>query len=233
MALDAGGDGTTWQQARKNANSQKVCGSGIAHLATFKTRAEDQFIIDEVIGNSDENFWIGGFKTPGSTWSPGEGYGNGWEWITGGIIPDNQDRSYSGQTSGIDANGTYENWHDSTEPNNAEGAGDENCLEFKGFEIAPVKAWNDVACGVRHRFSLVEATVPTIHIGTCDTKVADVVRADFATGQCFYEFQDAYDDCVESSGTRGSLNKCIVQALKKLSSVDRTKVVRIIRDGCA
>ena len=99
----------------------------------------------------------------------------------------------------IDANGNYENWHDPDEPNNAEGDGYEDCLEFKGFEIAPVKAWNDVACGVRHRFSLVEATVPTIHIGTCDTKVADVVRADFATGECFYEFQDAYDDCVESS----------------------------------
>ena len=230
MALDT--DGMDWKKARKYANRLSVCGSSV-HLATIKTQDEDNFIIDSLIQESDENFWIGGFKKPSQiVWQPGEGYGNGWEWITGGDIPDNQDRSYPEQTSGVDGNGNYENWYDPTEPNNAEGDGLEDCLEFKGFEIAPVKAWNDVACGVSHRFSLVESTVPAIHIGTCDTHVADIVHADF-TGECTYEFQDAYEDCVENCSTRGSSNKCIAEAIKTLPKQDRDKVMKVIKDGCS
>ena len=127
-----------WQDASDVAEVLFVCGSS-SHLATIQTQDEDKFIMDSVIAESDENFWIGGVKKTGPNgereWDWGNGYGDGWEWITAGDIPDNQDRNDSGeQTSGVDGDGNYENWHDPFEPSNSYGAGQENCLEIKGFD---------------------------------------------------------------------------------------------------
>jgi hypothetical protein len=63
----------TWS----NANSQAAASSG--YLATFTTRAEQEFVIQALGGGTTLNaLWLGGYQTAGAPEPSG-----GWNWVTG------------------------------------------------------------------------------------------------------------------------------------------------------
>jgi hypothetical protein len=74
-------DNPTWFQARDAAAAMTFNGS-TGHLATFTTRAEQEFVIAQLGGGTSLNvLWLGGYQdTSAPDYS--ENYG-GWRWITG------------------------------------------------------------------------------------------------------------------------------------------------------
>jgi hypothetical protein len=109
--------GSTWDQA--TADMLSKFGDGY-HLATI-TSLEEQAIIENLIGSSNGEWWLGGFQESGAG-EPGEG----WTWVNDeGLFWDN----------GLV--GTYANWNGG-EPNNAGG---ENYLAIWGAQNS--YTWND------------------------------------------------------------------------------------------
>ena len=76
----------TWSDANSQATGLVFAGSN-GHLATFTTRAEQEFAISHLGGGSQLNaMWIGAYQSAGAP----EPYG-GWQWVTGetwlGVAP--------------------------------------------------------------------------------------------------------------------------------------------------
>lgn len=109
--------GITWPAARDAANA-----SSESNLVTITSAAENQFIVNN-FDLTGQNYWLGGFQTPGSS-----GVNIGWQWVTG--------EPWS-----------YTNWAGG-EPNDSGGAsgedGSEDALAHAGFGgTATVGKWND------------------------------------------------------------------------------------------
>ena len=86
------------------------------YLATITDAAEQQFIIDYVIGNNGGEFWLGGYQDPSTTTDPAAN----WKWVTG------EAWGYTSWSAG--------------EPNDFYGSASEQYLAIYG---AGIWAWND------------------------------------------------------------------------------------------
>lgn len=71
-------DNIGWQAARTAATARRYSGQ-TGYLATFTTRAEQEFVVQALGGGVTVNaLWLGGYQSAGSS----EPYA-GWRWITG------------------------------------------------------------------------------------------------------------------------------------------------------
>ncbi|HRO58930.1 MAG TPA: PEP-CTERM sorting domain-containing protein [Burkholderiaceae bacterium] len=134
----------TWEEARADAQARSHAGR-TGHLVTITSAAEEQFLIDNWLGDILYGQpWLGGFRAAGS--DPDMG----WQWVTGEAFG-------------------YSNWHAPTgEPNNVDG--NERFLHYMSLNVASVTeydsyGWNDVSAvnyraGYFIEYSAPRATVP-------------------------------------------------------------------------
>lgn len=136
--------GITWNDAKSLAESLSYLGVQ-GHLATITSKAENDFIINNLGGPDLLNrYWLGGFQPPGSP----EPDGN-WQWVTGEPW-------------------IYANWA-SGEPNNCYGGemggapagSDEERLHFWGY----TGQWNDMEESSYQPGLIVEYDIPPVPVG--------------------------------------------------------------------
>jgi hypothetical protein len=70
-------DGVTWSEAEAAAASLSHMGMD-GYLATLTSEPERQFVVDQVMGETENHAWIGGRQDPAGSEPAG-----GWHWITG------------------------------------------------------------------------------------------------------------------------------------------------------
>ena len=111
-------------------NADYVCQSVGAHLSHIETKAENNFILNNVQGN--RNRWIGAFQNCNST-SFSEPSG-GWQWTNG---------------KSVSINSNINSWN-SNEPNNS--GGNEHYASMYAANNSSSGLWNDVPITATQRF---------------------------------------------------------------------------------
>lgn len=199
--------GIDWVSANESAGLILRCESP-GHLVTITSEDEDLFIeelraavaADFGLAGGPEEFYVGGFQSPGQT-DPT----NGWQWVNG-----------EGLISGINGGATYSNWYPDgvlccgAEPNDCCGTpGEEDGEEdFLGVGIFGLFGWNDEGSTGNIGGYFVEWDVdPTVVIGGCDSDVSNVV-VDDAT---LCTLSDLIAKCADEVANHGQFVSCVAQ----------------------